>query len=425
MRKQFLIFSALICTTVTFAQKTELKAAEKALKTGDNAAAKTALQSAEPMIAGADIKYQVQYHMLKGQLYKDMAAKGLETDASYEKAVSAYKEVIALEENMGKKRSSDAAQEALNQIGVDLVNEAIEANKNESYEVAGKKLYMAYQLNKENTDYLYFAATTAVSSGDYDTALLRYQELKDIGYTGITTKYYVTEVATGKESEVSKTEYDLYKKSKEYSNFREEETASRLPEIVKNIALIYTQQGKTDEAIAAVKEARASNPDDVDLLLTEANLYIKNGQKDQYKIVMEEAARRNPDNPALFFNLGVIAADQGDTEGARKYYEKSLEVDPNYKDSYLNLAALTLEQEKSIVEEMNSLGTSRADNVRYEELKKKREELYLSAVPYLEKLLSIDPNHVDATKTLVNIYGTIGETEKYKELKAKLSALEQ
>ena len=74
---------------------------------------------------------------------------------------------------------------------------------------------------------------------------------------------------------------------------------------------------------------------------------------------------------------------------------------------------------------MNSLGTSRADNARYDELKQKREDLYRSAIPYLEKLLAIDAKDVDALKTLMNIYGTLGENEKFKEVKAKIAEVEQ
>jgi tetratricopeptide (TPR) repeat protein len=424
MKKQILIFSAILLSTFAFAQKNELKDAQKALKNGNSAAAKSALSSIEGMISGAEEKYKTQYYFLTGQVYQDMASKGLETQASYEKAVEAYKMLISIEEK-GKKKYTNDANEALNKMSADLVNAAIEANKNEKYGIAAKKLYMAYLIDKKNTDYLYFAATTAVSSGDYDNALLYYQELKDMGYTGITTKYYATDVETKEESEVTKGEYDLYKKSKNYTNFREEETESRLPEIVKNIALIYTQQGKVEQAIEAVKEARVANPKDVDLLLTEANLYIKNGQKDKFKEVMEEAVVRDPTNPVLYFNLGVISAEQGDVEGAKSYYLKALEVDPDYKDSYLNLSALILEQEGPIVEEMNSLGTSRADNARYDELKEKREDLYRSAIPYLEKLLAIDAKDFDALKTLMNIYGTLGETEKFKEIKTRLAELEQ
>ena len=57
-------------------------------------------------------------------------------------------------------------------------------------------------------------------------------------------------------------------KSKDYSNPREEETESKFPEIVKNIALIYKELGQNDKALAAIEAARSSNPGDVGLIIT-------------------------------------------------------------------------------------------------------------------------------------------------------------
>ena len=55
----------------------------------------------------------------------------------------------------------------------------------------------------------------------------------------------------------------------------------------------------------------------------------------------------------------------------------------------------------------------------------KREGLYREVVPYLEKSLGIDGDDVEVLNTLKNIYGTLGETERFREIKAKIEALEQ
>jgi hypothetical protein len=49
-----------------------------------------------------------------------------------------------------------------------------------------------------------------------------------------------------------------------------------------------------------------------------------------------------------------------------------MEIDPKYVNAYINLAALKLEAEKPIIDEMNKLGTSDKDMKRYEVLKKQR-----------------------------------------------------
>ena len=81
-----------------------------------------------------------------------------------------------------------------------------------------------------------------------------------------------------------------------------------------------------------------------------------------------------------------------------------------------------MDGESSIVEEMNSLGTSSADNRKYDKLKVKREQLFVEAIPYLEKLVSINPKNIDAITTLKNIYGTIGDSVNFKKYKDLLES---
>ena len=170
--------------------------------------------------------------------------------------------------------------------------------------------------------------------------------------------------------------------------------------------------------MAAVKEARKSNPKDLNLILTEANLYIQLNENDRFEELMKEAIAQDPNNGSLYFNLGVVNAQRGNASEAREYYEKSIELNPNSESGYLNLVSLILQGETEIVEEMNSLGNSRTDNARYEVLKIAREEIYKECVPILEKLIGISKNE-EAVNTLMNIFGTLGDNEGFMKMKVK------
>lgn len=400
-----------------FSQKKELKSIKKMVSKKAFSEAKSNLESIEGLVANAEAKYQTQYQFLLGN-----TLNGLK---DYEGAVAAFRTLESLESSNGLSKYSSELPAIYQQLTADLVNSAIEDNKTKNYESSFKKLFLSYELDKvNNQDYLYYAASSAINGEFYQEALGFYLTLKKNNYTGITKEYYVTDKESGEESLVSKQEFDLYKKSKTHTNFREADSESRLPEIVKNIALIYVQQGEVEHAIEAISEARAKNPKDLGLLLTEADLYIKLDDKEKFAELMKEAIEQDPSNPILYFNLGVINAGQGNHEDARKYYEKSIELDPAYKASYLNLVSLILDGEKELVDEMNSLGNSRADNIKYDKLLLKREGLYREVVPYLEKSLGIDAKDTEVLNMLKNIYGTLGETEKFREIKAKIEALE-
>jgi len=213
-------------------------------------------------------------------------------------------------------------------------------------------------------------------------------------------------------------EYNIYKKSKDFTNLRTEDTDSKYPEIVKNIALIYNTLGQKDNAMKAVQDARKANPGDVGLILTEANIYIQLGEKQRYKELITEAIEQDPNNAILYFNLGVVNGEQGDSATARDYYEKAIELDPSMENAYLNLVALILQNESTIVEKMNNLGNSRADNLKYDELKVEREKLYEECVPVLKQLIALDDSNLGAVKALRNIYDTIGDNDGFKAMKA-------
>ncbi len=82
-----------------------------------------------------------------------------------------------------------------------------------------------------------------------------------------------------------------------------------------------------------------------------------------------------------------------------------------------------MDGEQNIVNEMNNLGTSRADNLRYDELKNLREDLYKQCVPILKDLIAIN-NNIEAIRTLMNIYGTLGDNPGYVEMKNLLDQQE-
>jgi tetratricopeptide (TPR) repeat protein len=401
--KFFLILIFTLSISFSFGQKKEIRKAIKLFESGDVQGAKDLLDSNTTLFDAADTKITNQKLYLEGKI--SQANKNFQL---------AYDNFNAYTEAGGKDLDFE---NQLQSLSSDIVNSAIEDNAEKRFTDATSKLYLAYTIFPEqNKDYLYYAASSAVNGKIFESALKYYNILKDMNYEGIVTKFMAISVETNEEIELSETEYGLYKKTKEYKDFREEKTESRYPEIIKNIALIYSQLGDNENAMKAVKEARKSNPKDLNLILTEANLYIQLKENDRFEALMKEAVEQDPNNPTLYFNLGVVNAQRGNKEDASKYYRKTIELDPKFQSGYLNLVTLILQGETAIVEKMNSLGTSRADNARYDELKLEREQLYSECVPILEKLIGFSKNQ-EAIKTLMNIYGTLGNNEGFMKMK--------
>lgn len=414
MRKQIIIALAFAVSAFSFAQKKEFKTAEKAIKNKDFNSAKTVLNTIEPMLETLDDELKEKYYYLHSvALFAD--GKGSDADVS-----KALKEIELAEKSYEKE-----VNELKFQMTGDFLKKANNHYENKKYNPASLYFERAYSLNKKDTVYLYYAAATAVSAPDYDRALILYSELKDLGYTGIEDQYVATDKETGEVQTFANSNLrDISVKTGTHIKPGVSKTDSKNAEIVKNVALIYMANGDDEKAIEAMKDARKASPDDVNLVLSEANLHYKMGNMEEFQKLLILATEMDPENPELRYNLGVIAAEASHPEEAKAYYEKAIELDPSYINAYINLAALILAGEQPLIEEMNGLGTSSADNKRYDELRDKRQELYKDAIPYLNQALEIAPKNINAAKTLMNIYSILGETDKYKAMKEKVEAIE-
>ena len=415
--KKYLIFGLLLTVTWSMnAQKKELRAVSKALGKANFEQAATALAAAEALMSSMDKKQKGQFYFYKSKLlFKGGAAKLEDVN----KSIDAFAKI-------GSSVSSEEKNTHFQNLINHLINQGSASIEKSDYATASDYFSNAYKLSSKDTIYLYYAASSAVNAKDYDKSLVMYEKLRALGFTGIEKQYFAVNKETNKEevfdSEVLR---DVSVKSKSHIKPTNKNSKSRYPEIIKNMALIYNERGETDKALDAMREARAQNPDDLNLILTEANVHYAMGNIEKFKQLLEYATEKDPKNAELQYNLGVIAADAKDFDNAKKYYDKAIELNPNYTNAYINLAALILGQEESIIDEMNNLGTSAADDRRYDELREERNQLYLDAIPYLEQALVSDPTNFQAAKTLSNIFSATGNDAKAKEYKDMADRLQQ
>lgn len=418
MKTKIFILAAMSFTMVGFAQKAEIKAADKALKSGETAKAKISLEAAAGLISGADVKLQAQYNFLRGKTYAALAKGG--DNSAFNEAVSSFQEVLSIEEKSKKSKYSDESKQGLAAITADLVNSAVEDNEKKNFKEAAEKLYMSYKISPKDTSYLYYAASSAVNGGHYEQALGYYVNLQEVGYDGSDVIYKATNNESGEVEVMEKMQRDLMVKSGTYKDPLDEKTPSKKAEIVKNIALIYGQLGQDDKALEAYSTARASNPEDVNLILQEANLHYKLGDKEKFKSLMAEAAAMAPDNADLHYNIGVINMEQGNLEEARASYRKALEVNPGYTNAQLNLSTTFVNEGNGLIDEMNTLGNSRKDIARYDELKKQKDDLFSEGAEVLESSLKLNPDNQGVLSQLKNIYGAMGDNENFMRVKKLL-----
>lgn len=410
MKTKILMVGLFLVSVSLFAQRREIRKAEDANKDGKYQEAKTLLQSVEDQIPSEKKSRQADFYLAKGNAYLGDNGKGQSME-DLKTSVEAFKKAIDLGEKEDGKVGYDNTFNA-------IINSAVQDQNSKKYSQAANKLYTAYKMSPKDTLYLYYAASNAANAKDYDDALKYYNKLVEMGYTGDGIEYSAKNKKTGKsETFKSKSQRDLYVKSGQYSDPSEKKLKSKVGEITKNLALIYLQKDDKDKAMEAIKKAKKANPDDTSLMTAEANIYYNMGDIEKYSSIIQKVLEKDPENAQLYYNLGVSATQMGAPEKAVGYYKKAVKYDPEMKEAYINMAVATLAKADTIVDQMNKLGMSKADNAKYEKLSEKRKEVYKEAVPYLERAREKAPEDNDIKKTLANVYDQLDKKEKAEALR--------
>ena len=432
--KQIVLTATILVSVSTFAQKDELKTLKKiyskeAPKPQDVIDFKANLTKLEAVATEEGDKISLEYYKAMSPLIEIMSL-GDAVTAEQKANIMTLKTVFETQKRLtntldyeiktGKKVYTDDINKKIQIYKPELVSLAVSLGELKKFKESSDVLYAIYLLDKKDAEKLYFAAYYAKSALDYDTALKYYAQLTDMNYTGEATIYWASNKASGKEETfASIAERALFIKAGTHEKPRDEKIESRKGDILKEVALILVEQGKIDEAKAAISAARKASPEDASLIMTEANLYFKINDFDTYSKLVNEALQKDPNNVDLYYNLGVVSDNANKLVDAEKYYKKALEIDPNYADAHLNLGNLFIKGDEKFFTEINKLGTSEKDNKRYAVLKAEREKNFKLALPYLEKAVELKPGSDEAKRMLISLYNALEMTDKAKALKAK------
>lgn len=421
MKKQLLLLSVLFIGMTVFGQKSELRTAERAIKSNEFNEATTALNQAEGLIEKDDTKLMAWYLYLKGMvLYQNGSP-----EANISKVAAAFKALKDYEQEIGKTKYTDEVNQLSNKLISSVAQRAstdyqaaVESKLPEDYAKAAKGFEQVYLLSPADTTYLDNAALLYNIGADYKKSIALYEKLLDLNYTGIKKVFIATNKDDGEDVEYDdEKSMNLQVKLGIAINPRSEFKESRRSMVFKNLAQNYAELESLDKAIEVLEKGRQEFPKDYDLLIDEANLYYRAGKKDKFKELLEEAIALNPTEPTLYYNVGVMNMEQKNIDEAIKSFEKAIELKPDYGDAYNNIGAAIIDKANPIIEEMNK---SLSDFNKYDKLQEKQFAIYKEAIPYYEKAYELNPTNVGAIQTLKGIYENLGmtDTEKYKEINA-------
>ncbi|GAB0157223.1 hypothetical protein CHRYSEOSP005_24940 [Chryseobacterium sp. Alg-005] len=304
---------------------------------------------------------------------------------------------------------------------------AMDAYSAKNYTAAAPKFLEGYNLLKTNGQedkiYMYYAGISYALANNSDEAIKIYTDLINSGYTGVQTNYTAKEKKSGQVSTFDKNTWEMLKKSSDYTDFKTEQTPSVEPELYETLTTLLLNAKKNDEAAAIIEKGLAKFPNNVKLKDAQGTAYYQSGNTDKFIATLKEQLAKNPNDATNWYNLGVMQSKNPATSAdAEVSFKKAIELKPDMVNAHQNLVYTIIGDDSKIVEEINALRKTNAD-----EATKKiqiRKDRFAKALPYAEKWYQADPNNIDAVSTLKEIYAITKNTAKVAEMKAKEAELQ-
>ena len=363
MKKSIILLSFTLLSSSMFAQKAELTSAILSFRKQDMESAKSYIDAAEVKLNnGGTLKAKdlgkFWYH--KGLVYYSLfdTSKDL---ILLEAASNAFKNDTETDGSTYAKKSSNE----LIRCAIAFNNAAFEKYDAKDFAAALSLFESVVEINaydaigKIDTSNLYNASLMAVQANDSEKAIELFNKLIDL--------------------DPSNGDYHL------------------------SLIQQYTKLENDEARFNAIKKGRELVPNHTGLIFEEVNYYLSQNNNEELLISLESAITAAPENKILHFAKGSALGTLKRYDEAKAAYLSAIALDVDYFDAYNNLGSLFLDQAIPLIDKMNNLGLSQADQKKYNSLKSQRNKLYKEAQPYLEEAVRINSTEVQLLNALKDV----------------------
>jgi len=200
------------------------------------------------------------------------------------------------------------------------------------------------------------------------------------------------------------------------------------------IYVVSTGQKLLEESLEIIRDARVLYPSDNELARQEINILIQLDRSEEATTNLIRAIEAEPNDPNLHFTLGILHEEIGlklDSEAekserielARKAYTAAINADPNYYNGHYNLGVLAMTEVNIYIKRQNSLGYSKIDLKKAEELEPIIQEKLSLALPLWEHTVILKDDELPALETPSYLYSMKKIDDEAENIQAKIDAL--
>ena len=394
MRKLILSLALVGIATVAFGQKKVVRSAEKNMSRGSLQEAYTDIQAA---LQDAETGNQPDTYLLKGKIETKMfAADSSNTEETLSlgrTALGSFQKTMELVDNdssskIGKevyKPVLDGVPEGLQGEGVlQLKNasfvKALARYEEEDMESASGFFALAADIDPADTSLVFNAGYTANLTGNFEAAKKYFTQLLDAEeYNKLNAYYFLIQIASAEDKD-------------------------------------------QDEAYRLVNEAREIYPNDKGLAEFEIQLLLQLDKMDEAMASIKTALETDPDNTAIRLRYGYLKEQSGDLQGALEEYTRTVKTDPEFFEGNYYAGAVYLDNAREIINEVNNLGDEEWEK-KSESMLAEADSLYKEAVPYFTKASELQPENTEIMRILFQVHTRLKNDAKAQEYDKKLQEL--
>lgn len=324
--------------------------------------------------------------LYRGQVYykiwqsKDEKIKNLDPDALKQ----AYQAFVRCKELDLNKRYEDDIKFELTRTAAEYFNRGSNAFENkkfaeslESFEAVIAISKLPY-INMLDTGAVYNAALAADEAGIKDKAMTYYRQTADFNYGGSDVYHY--------------------------------------------IAALQMKGGDTVAALKTYEEGIAKYPESsINLYVATINVFLEKKDLVTAFNYIEKALEKDPTNWSLWRVYGDALVAKNDIAKAIAAYEKLIELKPDDFNGYYMAGYVYFNKGVEENDKANAIPLN--DEAGYKAAVAKADEQFKLSLPYFEKAYELKKDDSDLLTGLKQLYYRFKETEKLKEVQARIDAL--
>jgi|GEM_PF-286089 len=178
------------------------------------------------------------------------------------------------------------------------------------------------------------------------------------------------------------------------------------------------------KAITLLEGGRKVYPSDEQILSELSNVYIASNKLDVAADAFKAGIAANPKNKGYRYNYGVVLLGASKYAEAIEQFEKAIEIDPNYQNAIYNLAISHVKWGVTISKEIDDKKLD-INSAEYKEKDAQVKKEFNTAIPLLEKVVSIKGDDANVWENLGKIYAVMGMKEKADDAFAKADKLKK